>query len=163
MKRTIAKLLKFREDRNWTPFHTPAALSYAIACEAGELLQLFQWGKVPEIERVKEEVADVAIYCCYYAVAMGWEEDLSSCGWGSISAETGSINIFISAGQTLLSSCESTDQAILDIWLQCRMIAGGGEYNHLSEWINLKIEKNAAKYPNGVDHAADKGWVTPME
>ena len=61
------KLIKFRDDRKWGNFHSPERLSAALHVEAGELAQLFQWGKQPAIERIKEELADVAIYLEYIA------------------------------------------------------------------------------------------------
>ena len=162
MKQIIKDLIEFRDARGWTKYHSAENLAYALACEAGELLQLFQWGKEPPHERIREEVADIAIYCCYLAVAGGWEEDLNWCGWGSISPETGSVNIFIDAAHAMSANCEETDKAVMDIWLQCRMIAAGGEYNHLREWIAEKIIKNTAKYPCGIDHEKANGWTTEI-
>ena len=66
------KLRKFAEDRNWEQFHSPKNLSMALAAEAAELLEIFQWlteeeskdiiSSEKEIEQVKEEIADVFIY-----------------------------------------------------------------------------------------------------
>lgn len=58
----------FVEERNWRQFHTPKSLSMSVAIEAAELMELFQWSD-PEIlgenhlTRVREELADVIIYC----------------------------------------------------------------------------------------------------
>jgi dCTP diphosphatase len=68
--RALNVILKFREERDWKQFHTPKNLSMSIAIEAAELMEIFQWsGKVPaeaisakDHERVREEIADVAIY-----------------------------------------------------------------------------------------------------
>ncbi len=35
MKDTIIRIRKFRNDRDWSQFHTPANLSKAILIEAG--------------------------------------------------------------------------------------------------------------------------------
>jgi hypothetical protein len=43
MKETINRIRKFRNDRDWSQFHTPANLSKAISIEAGELLEEFLW------------------------------------------------------------------------------------------------------------------------
>jgi len=43
MRDTINKIRKFRNDREWDRFHTPANLSKAISIEASELLQNFLW------------------------------------------------------------------------------------------------------------------------
>jgi dCTP diphosphatase len=37
------KLRQFAQERDWDQFHSPKNLSMAVACEAGELLELFQW------------------------------------------------------------------------------------------------------------------------
>ena len=70
MRETIARILKFRDDRGWRKFHDPKSLAVSISIEAAELLELFQWMSGEEAtrfaasnkERVSEEMADVAIY-----------------------------------------------------------------------------------------------------
>ena len=54
-------LLHFRNERDWEQFHNPKDLALAINVEAGELLELFLWkdAKDADIEKVKEELADV--------------------------------------------------------------------------------------------------------
>jgi dCTP diphosphatase len=66
------RLAVFADARNWEQFHSPKNLSMALAAEAGELLELFQWLKEEEsiktsldndtLNRVKEELADILIY-----------------------------------------------------------------------------------------------------
>lgn len=66
------KLAAFAAARNWDQFHTPKNLSMALAAEAAELLEIFQWltdeqskGIVhneKEMARIREEIADVMIY-----------------------------------------------------------------------------------------------------
>ena len=66
------RLRKFAKDRNWDQFHSPKNLSMALAAEAAELLEIFQWlteeqskdivNSEKEIAQVKEEIADVFIY-----------------------------------------------------------------------------------------------------
>lgn len=61
---TIDRIRKFTEDRDWEQFHTPSNLAKSISIEAGELLECFQWGDTEfDIEHVKEELADVIVYC----------------------------------------------------------------------------------------------------
>ena len=43
MNKTIERIRKFREDRDWSQFHTPENLAKAINIEAGELLEHFLW------------------------------------------------------------------------------------------------------------------------
>lgn len=70
MQETIARIRKFRDDRDWKQFHNPKDLAVSISIEAAELLELFQWKSAEESarfaadnrERVSEEIADVAIY-----------------------------------------------------------------------------------------------------
>jgi len=64
------KLREFAAERDWEQFHSPKNLAMALAAEAGELLELFQWQS--EIESadpgparktaVTHELADVLIY-----------------------------------------------------------------------------------------------------
>ena len=60
---TINRIRKFTEDRDWDQFHTPSNLAKSISIEAAELLECFQWGDDYDIEHVKEELADVLVYC----------------------------------------------------------------------------------------------------
>lgn len=61
---TINRIRKFSEDRDWDQFHSPANLAKSIAIEAGELLECFQWDESNyDLTEVKEELADVLIYC----------------------------------------------------------------------------------------------------
>lgn len=61
---TIERIRKFTEDRNWDQFHSPANLAKSISIEANELLECFQWDEENyDLEHVKEELADVLVYC----------------------------------------------------------------------------------------------------
>ena len=63
-KETIERIRKFTEDRDWDQFHTPANLAKSISIEANELLECFQWSDTDyDLEHVKEELADVMVYC----------------------------------------------------------------------------------------------------
>ena len=68
-------LKKFRDDRNWERFHTPENLAKSISIEAAELLELFQWSNDCNIECIKEELADVLIYCYNMCLVLGVEPD----------------------------------------------------------------------------------------
>ena len=64
MKKIIKRLIKFRDERNWQKFHTPANLAKSIVLEASELLENFQWEEDNvDIENIKHELADVMAYC----------------------------------------------------------------------------------------------------
>ena len=61
---TIGRIRKFTEDRDWEQFHSPANLAKSISIEASELLECFQWSDTDyDLEHVKEELADVIVYC----------------------------------------------------------------------------------------------------
>lgn len=64
-------LLQFRRERDWEQFHRPKDLAVSVVLEAAELLEVFQWKTDDEVKahlagegmaRVKEEIADIAIY-----------------------------------------------------------------------------------------------------
>lgn len=71
MKKVTEILKAFRDERDWAKFHTPERLAMSLNIESGELASLFQWGKTPKTERVKEELADVLIYGLYLAEKYG--------------------------------------------------------------------------------------------
>ncbi|MBQ8994634.1 MAG: nucleotide pyrophosphohydrolase [Oscillospiraceae bacterium] len=61
---TIERVKNFVSDRDWEQFHTPANLAKSISIEANELLECFQWSDTDyDLEHVKEELADVIVYC----------------------------------------------------------------------------------------------------
>ena len=63
-QQTIDRIRKFITDRDWDQFHTPSNIAKSIAIEAGELLECFQWNDTDyDIVAVKEELADVLVYC----------------------------------------------------------------------------------------------------
>ena len=71
----------FVAERDWSQFHSPKNLSMAIAIEAAELMEHFQWLTIEESEslvaegatrgQVIDELADVLIYCLSLANALG--------------------------------------------------------------------------------------------
>ena len=63
-QKTIDRIRKFTEDRDWDQFHSSANLAKSISIEANELLDCFQWSDDNyDLEQVKEELADVIVYC----------------------------------------------------------------------------------------------------
>lgn len=71
MKETLERIKKFRDDRDWQQFHTPSNLAKAISTESGELLEEFLWDNDNfNLQNVKEELADVMIYCIHMANAL---------------------------------------------------------------------------------------------
>lgn len=72
---TIERIRKFSADRNWDQFHTPENLAKSIAIEAGELLECYQWSEQADLEHVKQELADVIVYCQNMLDALRLDED----------------------------------------------------------------------------------------
>lgn len=71
MQDLIRQLEAFARERDWEQFHSPKNLSMALAVEASELLEIFQWMKEADSldpdaatrERIGDELADVFVYC----------------------------------------------------------------------------------------------------
>jgi len=72
VKEIQTKLARFAAERDWDQFHSPKNLSMALAGEAGELLEIFQWlteeqsscgSLTPEqLNDASDELADIMIY-----------------------------------------------------------------------------------------------------
>jgi dCTP diphosphatase len=64
------QLRDFSAAREWDQFHSPKNLAMALAAEAGELLEVFQWLTEEDSRNldakaqaaVREEIADVLLY-----------------------------------------------------------------------------------------------------
>ena len=73
------QLRAFAEARDWEKFHSPKNLAMALAAEAGELLEVFQWMTEPQSRdlppdaraRASEEIADVLLYLVRLADQLG--------------------------------------------------------------------------------------------
>jgi NTP pyrophosphatase (non-canonical NTP hydrolase) len=77
----VARVVEFRDERDWAQFHHPKDLAVSIAIEAAEFLELFQWKDPGEVReqlrdpegrrRAAEEMADVLILLLSAADAIG--------------------------------------------------------------------------------------------
>lgn len=75
-KETIERIRKFSVDRDWDQFHSPANLAKSISIEANELLECFQWSDDNyNLQEVKEELADVIVYCQDMLDKLGLDAD----------------------------------------------------------------------------------------
>lgn len=75
-KETMERILQFTHDRNWEQFHSPANLAKSISIEANELLECFQWSDTEyKLENVREELADVIVYCVDMVEELGLDVD----------------------------------------------------------------------------------------
>jgi len=77
---------QFSMDREWGKFHSPRNITLAMMGEMGELAELFQWigdkedtdgreglfgWEKESVDKVQQELADVAIYCLRLADVVG--------------------------------------------------------------------------------------------
>ncbi len=70
---TIDRIRKFTEDRDWDQF---ANLAKSISIEANELLECFQWSDTEyDVAHVREELADVLVYCRNMLDKLDLDED----------------------------------------------------------------------------------------
>ena len=79
LKSLIDSLRRFSHERDWEQFHSPKNLACALAVEAGELLEHFQW--LPEdksrelppekMAQVSAELADVFLYLLQLSDTLG--------------------------------------------------------------------------------------------
>ena len=67
----------FTQERDWDQFHNPKDLAVALSIEASELLEAFLWKRPEEAktEKVKEELADVIVYCQDMLDKLGLDAD----------------------------------------------------------------------------------------
>ena len=79
IKELTEKVTAFRDVRDWRQFHNPKDMAISISLEAAELLEIFQWsGSDTEADteekraKIKEELADVMIYCFLLAEEQGF-------------------------------------------------------------------------------------------
>ena len=75
-KETLERIRRFTIDRDWDQFHSPSNLAKSISIEANELLECFQWNDTDyDLEHVKEELADVLVYCYDMLDKLNLDED----------------------------------------------------------------------------------------
>ncbi len=83
-------LRSFAAERDWEQFHSPRNLATALAVEAAELLEPFQWltdeqsaALPPKVrDAVEEELADVLLYLLRLADRL--DVDLEQAAWTKI-------------------------------------------------------------------------------
>ena len=73
------RLREFVDERDWQQFHTPKNLAMALAGEAAEIMEIFQWltpeqsAHLPEekMTEIRDEIGDVLIYLVRLADQLG--------------------------------------------------------------------------------------------
>jgi len=91
IKELNERLLRFARERDWEQFHSPKNLSMALAGEAGELLEHFQWITEEQSQNLDEdrkeavalEMADIFIYLVRMAERL--DINLLDAAWQKIS------------------------------------------------------------------------------
>jgi NTP pyrophosphatase (non-canonical NTP hydrolase) len=78
---TIAKIERFRVERDWKQFHNPKNLAIALMCEASEVAEHFMWKNMEEsstylkdkknLNEFQTELADVGIYLLFLCQEAG--------------------------------------------------------------------------------------------
>jgi len=76
-----AKVIQFRDERDWAQYHNPKDLAISLSLETAELLDIFQWKDATQVEalksdsqarmKVKEELGDILIYALTLAHEFG--------------------------------------------------------------------------------------------
>lgn len=72
-----ARILQFRDERDWKKFHSPKNIASAISIEAGELQEHFLWNteeqsyETAKKEDVADELADIFSYVLLFAHEAG--------------------------------------------------------------------------------------------
>ncbi len=102
-------LREFARERDWDQFHTPKNLVMALAGEAGELIELFQWLEPAESQRVMEdpgraeavrdELADVLNYLLRIADLLG--VDLGAAAWAKIAKNADKYPVELARGNAI--------------------------------------------------------------
>ena len=72
-KDTIDKIIKFRNDRDWSQFHTIKDLCLGLGIEVAELQEIFLWKNDQDLsktitnqkEKIADEIADIFIFIAY--------------------------------------------------------------------------------------------------
>ncbi|MDD4184250.1 MAG: nucleotide pyrophosphohydrolase [Candidatus Izemoplasmatales bacterium] len=76
MKNLLDKIIRYRDERGWKEHDTPQALAKSIIIEAAELLENYQWDDAnPDMENVKEELADVLLYTLAMIADLGLDPE----------------------------------------------------------------------------------------
>lgn len=63
----IRTVVEFREERDWTQFHTPKETATALAIEASELQDLYLWNRDPDLREVGLEFGDLLVFALSFA------------------------------------------------------------------------------------------------
>ncbi|MDH5638637.1 MAG: nucleotide pyrophosphohydrolase [Nitrospinota bacterium] len=79
IEKLVALLRKFAKERDWGQYHSPKNLSMALAGEAAEIMEIFQWLTeeqsrnldAKQLAMLSDEIGDVLIYLLMLADKTG--------------------------------------------------------------------------------------------
>ncbi|MBC5765125.1 nucleotide pyrophosphohydrolase [Ramlibacter albus] len=80
LQELTAKVVAFRDARDWKQFHNPKDCALSLVLEATELLEIFQWKNGVEVEAVaserKKEIADELADVVYWALLIAHDQGI---------------------------------------------------------------------------------------
>lgn len=73
-----ARIVAFRDERDWAQFHNAKDLALSLSLEAAEVLELYQWKTGPAIDAVaterRQDLADELADVLYYTLLMAHDQ-----------------------------------------------------------------------------------------
>jgi NTP pyrophosphatase (non-canonical NTP hydrolase) len=80
LERLTARIVAFRDERDWKQFHNPKDIAVSISLEAAELLELTQWKNGQELQSFLEtkraDVGDELSDILYWVLLLAYEEKI---------------------------------------------------------------------------------------
>lgn len=75
-----ARIVAFRDERDWRQFHNAKDLALSLSLEAAEVLELYQWKTGPAIDAVaserRQDLADELADVLYYTLLMAHDQGI---------------------------------------------------------------------------------------
>lgn len=75
-----ARIVAFRDERDWAQFHNAKDLALSLSLEAAEVLELYQWKTGPAIDAVatecRQDLADELADVLYYTLLMAHDQGI---------------------------------------------------------------------------------------
>jgi len=76
---TLQRIIQFRDDRDWSQFHTMKDLCLGLGIEVAELQEIFLWKSEQELAdvikkdkpKIADELADIFVFLAYISHDLG--------------------------------------------------------------------------------------------